>query len=176
MLQQGTRRVLLVSHIDELTALRGALESPIDGVLVAQGAITEGDRSDQWTDTVFVAVGAAAREQSADVALCSVGNTVYPWEGSSITVLNDAWFLVQASGYATAVCVDPAVPCPVRGVSCIYLGDLPDEPPEDAYTVVCSEARLRRRRGKLTGRETVITQDQITFVPRMGEWSVLPWL
>lgn len=176
VLQQGTRRVLLVSHVDELPAVRSALESPVDGILVARGAITEGDRSDQWADAVFVAVGAATREQSADVVLCSAGNTIYPWEGSSITVLNDAWFLVQAGGYATVVCVDPAVPCPVRGVSCMYLGGLPDEPPEDTYTVVCSEARLRRHRTKLTGRETVVTQDQITFVPRMGEWSVLPWL
>ena len=176
LLQQGTHRVLLVAHSDELTALQNEVTASVDAVVVAQGAITRSDLSDQWADTVFVAAGAAVQEQTTDVVLCSAGNTLYPWKDSRITVLNDAWLLVQAGGYATAVCVDPTVPCPVQGVSCIYLGGIPDAPPADAYTVVCSEAGLRRHRGKLTGRETIVTQDCITFVPRMGEWSVLPWL
>lgn len=176
LLQQGTHRILLVSHSSELSALQNALESPADTVVVAQGALTAADVSDKWAGTVFVTAGAAEQEQDADVVSCPVGSVLYPWEDSSVTVLEDGWFLMQVGGYVTAVCVNPAVPCPVEDVYCIYLGGLPDEPPQDTYTAVCSESWLRRNRPTLTGQETVVTQDSITFVPRRGEWSVLPWL
>ncbi len=174
-LQQGPHSILLVSHSSKLPALQSSLDSPAEVVLVANGALSDADLSDEWADTTYVAVGAATTE-NAGLPICPAGGTITPWRHGCVAVLDDAWYLLQAWDSLVAVCVDPTVPCPVRGITCVYLGGAPDVPPATPYTVACSSGWLRRHSPALTGRETVVTQDSITLVPRMGEWSVLPWL
>lgn len=166
-LQQGTHSVLLVSHSSALAALQAQSAHPAEVVLVAQGAMTDADRSADWADTAYLTV---------DPASHPTGTLLRLWQDGSIFVYSDAWYLMQAGDATVAVCVDPAAPCPFTNVPCVYVGGLPSASPDDDYVAVCSEGWLRRHRPSLTGRETVVTQDCITFVPRRGEWSVLPWL
>ena len=174
VVRYGEDTALLLTHGREADEAAYALPNlDPDAVFVSEAAASDAPRLHRYPDAaVFVA------EDAAYIAgtLCPVGGTVTLWEGCTLTLLSEDWWLVRVGIHRVRVCVNPKAPAVDTTDFCIYVGGTPTHPPATAYAVACTEAWLRRYHPALTGREICVVNTPTTFVPQEGEWRVTPWL
>lgn len=173
VIRYGDDTALLLTHGREVDEAAYALPNlDPDAVFVAEAAASDALRLERYPDaTRFVAEGVCLSG-----TLCPVGGTVTLWEGCTLTLLSEDWWLVRVGVHRVRICVDPKAPAADTTDFCIYVGGTPTHPPTNAYAVACTEAWLRRYRPTLTGREICVVHTPTTFVLQEGEWRVSPWL
>ena len=173
VIRHGEDTALLLTHgrkVDE-TAYALPNLNP-DAVFVAKAAASDVPRLQRYPDaTLFV-----AEDTYLSGIACPVGGTITLWEGCTLTLLSEDWWLVRVGIHRVRVCVNPKAPPVDTTDFCIYVGGAPTYPPDTAYAVACTEAWLSRYHPALTGREICVVNTPTTFVPQEGEWRVTPWL
>lgn len=136
-------------------------------------------------DTIVVAAHTAADDaqlqqfpaaQVLVTAAMPAGTEVELWRACRLTVHADGWWRLQAGETVLWIGTDPDTAPPDSDGPCVYVGGTPTHPPQEPYTVVCSDWWLRRHRPCLTGRETFVLERPITLIPHRGEWRMSPWL
>ena len=174
VVRHGYDTALLLTHGRELDEAAYALPNlDPDVIFVAEASASDTSRLQRFPDaTVFVAADA----DYLSATLCPVGGTVTLWEGCTLSLLSEDWWLLRVGVHQVRICVDPKAPAADTADFCIYVGGTPTHPPATAYAVACTEAWLRRYHPDLTGRELFVVHTPTTFVPQEGEWRVTPWL
>lgn len=174
VVRYGEDTALLLTHGREVDETAYALPNlDPDAVFVAEATASDAPRLQRYADAaVFVAQDAA----HISGTLCPVGGTVTLYEGCTLTLLSEDWWLLRVGIHRVRVCVNPKAPAVDTTDFCIYVGGTPTHPPAAAYAVACTEAWLRRYHPALTGREICVVNTPTTFVPQEGEWRVTPWL
>lgn len=168
---------LLLTHgkeLDEAAYNTTALDP--DVIFLGDAFAADVSRLSRFPDaTVLAAPQVAEMASGREMIACPVGATVTLWEGCRLTPVTAAWWRLCVGTQTVDICTDPSA-APIGGENLrIYVGGTPACPPAGRYTVVCSEAWLRRRRPSLTGRETFILDQPITYIPQQGEWRALVW-
>lgn len=178
ILRQGTHCALIVTDAAEIEEIVYAT-APFEPDVIFVGA---GDAADIPQLTAFSRATVVTADEEwrdnrgGDTGLCPVGGTVELWSDCRLTVVSAAWWRLDMGGDGLWIGTDPAAPAPVADEMCVYVGGTPDEESARSYTAVCSESWLRRHRPALTGQETILTEEPLTFIPYRGEWSVSLWL
>lgn len=165
ILQQGSHCALLVTDVGELEEVTYVTPAFTLDVVVA-GACSATDE------------GQLRHFPSAQVvrtASLPTDTVVELWSDCRLTVCEGGWRL-EAGDTPLWITADLTAVPPDPALTCVYVGGTPTHPPTTAYMVVCSRAWLRRHRPDLTGRETFILEEPITWIPREGEWRVSLWL
>ena len=166
ILRQGRHCALLLTHAGELE------EITYDTAPFTPTAIVVGESA--AADATQLSRFPAA--QVWTTTAMPVGTKVHLWNECVLTVCADGWWRLQMEDAVLWIATDPAVATPVPDGACLYVGGTPTDPPREDYTVVCSEAWLRRYHPALTGRETFAIENPITLIPRGGEWRMSLWL
>lgn len=179
LLQQGGHCALIVTDaakIETVTYETSAFQP--DVVFVLGGDTSAVTQFALWPNATVMVATPAEWTVGADQAVCPcpIGGSAALWQGCRLTRLSAGWTLLQAGDQTVCISTDPDEPCPHPDGWHIYVGGAPTVPPDTPYTVVCSDAWLRRRHSALTGRETLLCDETVTFTPLRGEWRALPWL
>lgn len=178
ILKQGQHCALIVTQLRDLNEVVYATPTfEPDVVVILEGdpsAITQASR---WPNaTVMVATPNGwftATEEAVDLP---VGGSATLWRGCRLTRLDEGWIALRIGAETVCIGTDPKTACPLSEGWHVYVGGTPAIAPTTPYAVVCNDAWLRRNRPHLTGNETIIHDEPITFTPLRGEWREMKWL
>lgn len=166
ILRQGSHCALLLTHAEELNEITYEAAPAIpDAIVVGEDSAAAAYQLHRFPTA-----------QVLSVADMPVGTEAELWKDCCLTVHADGWWRLQIKENVLWIATDPTIDVPAPDGTCIYVGGTPAHPPDTAYTVVCSEAWLRRHRPHLTGRETFVIENPMTLIPHRGEWRMSLWL
>lgn len=177
VVEQGARRALLLTHSRELNELYyNTNHRTADLLLVGEGDAADLSKLNRFSARVTLTLDGDWIAENSGATVCPENSTVHLWEGCRLTVRDDGWWLLHLGDETVGICTDVTVPCPDPSIPCLYVGGVPNTPPENPYVAACSRAWLRRHRPALTGQEIVVTDESIILTPKGGEWRTQPWL
>ncbi len=179
ILQQGNRCALIVTNACDINEVTYATPTFTPDVLV----VLDGDPSaitqiTRWSEATVLVATPTDWTHGTDKTILpyNVGDAVTLWADCRITRLSAGWTLLQMQNETVCIGTDLDTPCPHPDGWQIAVGGVPSTPPDTHYTIVCNDTWLRRHGSTLTGRETVLFDEFVTFTPLRGEWRRLLWL
>ncbi len=178
ILQQGDHCALIITHardIDEVVYDTPAFTPEI--VVVLDGDPSVIPQMTRWPEARLFIATPAPWMTAADLSFTAMptGSAIEMWEDCHLSRLSDGWVLLKMGRETVEICTDPQEPCPLSCGWQIYVGGLPNTPPDTPYTLVCNDTWLRRNHQSLTEQTTVIYDGYVTFTPLRGEWRSLLW-
>ena len=179
ILQQGGHCALVVTsawEIDEVTY--DAPNFTPDVLLVLEGDTAAITQVTRWPRATVLVATPTDWTDGTDLTFTPyrVGDVVTLWQDCRITRLSDGWIRLQVGGRSVCIGTDLSQPCPDPNEWPIYVGGVPTTPPDTSYTVVCNRTWLRHHHPTLTGWETILYDEVVTFTPLRGEWRRSLWL
>ena len=178
VLQQGDRCALLITHARDINEV--VYDTPAftpDIVVVLDGDPSVIPQMTRWPEAQLLIATPAPWMTAADLSYTALptGSALEMWEGCRLSRIADGWVTVEMGRETVGICTDPQEPCPLPCEWQIYVGGVPDTPPDTPYTLVCNATWLRRNHQALSEQTTVIYDGYVTFTPLRGEWRSLLW-
>lgn len=178
ILQQGTHCALIITDLRDINEV--VYDTPAfdpDIVLVLGGDASAITQMKRWPQADIVIATPAIWIVGTDIPFSAlpVGGQIALWDDCRLTRLSDGWTQLEMGDDTVCIGTDAQQPCPHPQGWRIYVGSAPATPPDIPYAIVCNDTWLRRHHTALTGRETVIYNDYVTFTPQQGEWRRWLW-
>lgn len=177
VLQQGSHCALIVTQLRDINEVVYAT-APFepDVVVILDGDASAVTQADRWPTAIRVVATPNAWCTDTTAVEFPVGGSAKLWQGCRLTRLDEGWIQLCIGQETVYIGTDRRKPCPSSEGWHIYVGGVPASPPDTPYTVVCNNTWLRNNHPQLTGKETILLDETITFTPLRGEWRRMQWL